>query len=269
MTAAEASKIILNIVEFLGNPISVLRFRPSEFHVQLSTLHSSEFARLDLELFSLPSRNRLFTRLSTLKNIGIVISSGSEKSLTNQYSSSLLFLAMATAKASKIILNIVEFLSPVALVRMIALISRQVDPECGALIRFTGNIDEAVVLFDDTVYRSQSQAGAIAGLFGGKKRFKNFAECLLIHAAAVVVHGQAYEIAGNKPGMFRAVSRVKTCCASFNGNFTHIGDGIPGVDAQIGQDLVQMMGVEQNRPQADSGPPHKLNVFSEELLQNL
>src|SRR6056297_3767130 len=43
MTAAEASKIILNIVEFLGSPISVLRFRPSEFHVQLSTLHSSGF----------------------------------------------------------------------------------------------------------------------------------------------------------------------------------------------------------------------------------
>ncbi|MBS3759052.1 MAG: hypothetical protein KGY61_10360, partial [Desulfobacterales bacterium] len=45
MTAAKASKIILNIVEFLGSPISVWRFRPSEFHVQLSTLHSSEFAR--------------------------------------------------------------------------------------------------------------------------------------------------------------------------------------------------------------------------------
>src|SRR6056297_2990662 len=43
MTAAEASKIILNIVEFLGSPISVWRFRPSEFHVQLSTLHSSGF----------------------------------------------------------------------------------------------------------------------------------------------------------------------------------------------------------------------------------
>src|SRR6056297_682819 len=43
MTAAEASKIILNIVEFLGSPISVWRFRSSEFHVQLSTLHSSGF----------------------------------------------------------------------------------------------------------------------------------------------------------------------------------------------------------------------------------
>src|SRR6056297_767100 len=43
MTAEEASKIILNIVEFLGSPISVLRFRPSEFHVQLDTLHFSGF----------------------------------------------------------------------------------------------------------------------------------------------------------------------------------------------------------------------------------
>src|SRR6056297_2690384 len=32
---------------------------PSEFHVRVSTLHSSGFARRDLELFSLPSRNRL------------------------------------------------------------------------------------------------------------------------------------------------------------------------------------------------------------------
>src|SRR6056297_982246 len=43
MTTAKASKIILNIVELLRSPISVLRFRPSEFHVQLSTLHSTGF----------------------------------------------------------------------------------------------------------------------------------------------------------------------------------------------------------------------------------
>ncbi|MBS3758124.1 MAG: hypothetical protein KGY61_05630, partial [Desulfobacterales bacterium] len=44
------------------------------------------------------------------RNIRLVISSGSEKSLTNQDSSSLSFLGMTAAKASKIILNIVEFL---------------------------------------------------------------------------------------------------------------------------------------------------------------
>src|SRR6056297_44779 len=48
---------------FAKSPISVLRFRLSEFHVQLSTLHSSEFARLDLELFALPSLTLLFQPL--------------------------------------------------------------------------------------------------------------------------------------------------------------------------------------------------------------
>ncbi|MBS3759335.1 MAG: hypothetical protein KGY61_11805 [Desulfobacterales bacterium] len=41
----------------------------------------------------------------TLKNSRIVISSGSEESLTNQDSSSLSLLGMTAAKASEIILN--------------------------------------------------------------------------------------------------------------------------------------------------------------------
>jgi len=60
----------------------------------------------------------LFTKPSTLKNIRIVISSGSEfchferqrEIFNKQDSSSLLLLGMTTAKASKIILNILEFL---------------------------------------------------------------------------------------------------------------------------------------------------------------
>src|SRR6056297_2145811 len=54
MTAAEASKIILNIVEFLGSPISVWRCIPRDF------------ARLNPEFFTLPSQNRLFARWSSI-----------------------------------------------------------------------------------------------------------------------------------------------------------------------------------------------------------
>jgi len=42
---------------FIKSPISALRCISSEFHVRLTTLHSSIFARLDLELFTLPSKN--------------------------------------------------------------------------------------------------------------------------------------------------------------------------------------------------------------------
>src|SRR6056297_1096525 len=56
MTAAEASKIILNIVEFLGSPISALRCISRNFTYSYVRCIPRDLRRLDLELFSLPSQ---------------------------------------------------------------------------------------------------------------------------------------------------------------------------------------------------------------------
>src|SRR6056297_1578606 len=70
-------RMFFRVDGFVKSPISVLRFRPPEFHVQLSTLHSSGFCappdlRWGLNVLLCHPKNRLFTRLSKLIFYAIV-----------------------------------------------------------------------------------------------------------------------------------------------------------------------------------------------------
>ena len=54
-----------------------------------------------------------------------------------------------------------------------------------------------------TVNHCQAHAGALTGGFGGEKRFKNLAAGFIIHAAAVISHGEKDIFFHLSIGMFR------------------------------------------------------------------
>ena len=110
--------------------------------------------------------------------------------------------------------------------------------------RLAVDIDEAVVLLDDAVNRGQPQAGAFAHLLGGEKRLEQIVQGLMIHAAAVVADGQQHIIAGDKARVMGAVVLVESDVARFDGDFASVRDGVPGVDAEVGQDLVDLRWVD-------------------------
>ena len=57
--------------------------------------------------------------------------------------------------------------------------------------------------------------------------------------------------------------------ARLDGDLADAGDGVAGVDAQVGQDLVDLGGVHLDRPQVRSGQPGQIDVLADEPPQHL
>ena len=62
----------------------------------------------------------------------------------------------------------------------------------------------------------------------------------IFHAAPMVADRKHHKITGNKIRMISAVSQVEADAIGFNGHLVNIGYGITGIDAQVGQDLVEL-----------------------------
>lgn len=62
----------------------------------------------------------------------------------------------------------------------------------------------------------------------------------LVHAATGVAHGQSHILTRHKGRVIGAVGFVEDCIASFDGEFAHSADGVAGIDAEIGQDLIDL-----------------------------
>ena len=88
-------------------------------------------------------------------------------------------------------------------------VARQVDLEGRSLARLAVDIDETVVLLDHAVDRGQAQSGAFAHFLGGEERFEEMSLGLLVHAAAVIAHGQQDIFAGDKTRVIGAVCLVE------------------------------------------------------------
>src|SRR6185503_3417381 len=63
---------------------------------------------------------------------------------------------------------------------------RQVNLKSRALTELTLHFDPALVAFDDSIDRGQSQTGAFAKFFGRKKRLENAAENHLVHSRTAI-----------------------------------------------------------------------------------
>ncbi len=144
----------------------------------------------------------------------------------------------------------------------------QVDLEGRPFARFAVDVDEPVVLLDDAVDCGQPQAGAPIHTLGGEKRFENIVQYFLVHAAAVVADGQQDKLAGNKTGVIGAVGLVEGMVSCFDDDLAHTFDGVTGVDAQVGQDLLDLGGVHLYGPQARPRQPGKIDLLADEALEH-
>jgi hypothetical protein len=74
---------------------------------------------------------------------------------------------------------------------------------------------------------------------------------------------------GTDPTCDGAVSFVKGDDTRLDGDLARIVDGVPGVDAQIGQHLFDLGGVHPDRTQVLARQPGQVDVFADELAQHL
>ena len=75
-------------------------------------------------------------------------------------------------------------------------ISRQINFKGRSLAWFTADINQSVILFDDTIDRRQAQAGAFANLFGGEKRFENMGQNILVHTMTSIADRHQHILSG-------------------------------------------------------------------------
>ena len=116
------------------------------------------------------------------------------------------------------------------------------------LARLAVHVDEAVVLLDDAVDRRQTKACAFAHRLGGEKGskslsfvFSSIPQPLSLTASSTYSPARALPIG--------AAGFVEGDGPSFYGDLAVACDGVSGVHAQIGEDLVDLGGVHLHRPQ--------------------
>jgi len=148
-------------------------------------------------------------------------------------------------------------------------VRRQIDLEGRPVTRLAVNVDEAVVLLDRSVNHGQSQAGSFTYLLGGEERLENVGEHPCVHAAAIIAHRQQDVFAGDKAGVTGAVLPIKDDVVRLDGDLARIGDGVPGVDAQVGQDLVHLRGIDKDAFEIVPRQPGQIDVLADEPSQHL
>lgn len=137
----------------------------------------------------------------------------------------------------------------------------QVDFENRALVRLAVDVNKTAILFDDTVDDGQSQAHAAPRcLFGAEERFEQFVRGFRRKAAPVVADNEGNIFARENIGPVDGV-------VSLTGNIFHLysylattRDRIPGVAAQVDEDLLDLGGMHGDRPQPSLGDPDKVDI---------
>ncbi len=124
-----------------------------------------------------------------------------------------------------------------------------------------------MVLFDHAVYGGQTQTGSFAGFFGREKRLENFVHGFGVYAAAIVADDQDHMITRQASRVVDRVLFVKGRCIGLYGDLAHIVDGVPGVDAEIGQNLVDLSGIDSDRPDRVARQPFQGDILSDEALE--
>lgn len=68
--------------------------------------------------------------------------------------------------------------------------------------------------------------------------------------------------------MVFAVGLVKRCVACFNGHLARAIEGIPGIDAQVDENLVNLTRVHFDRPCMGARLPRQLDILANETLDD-
>ena len=68
---------------------------------------------------------------------------------------------------------------------------------------------------------------------------------LRVHATAVVAHREPDVVPRDDVRMVGGISHVQRGVCRLQGNLAHTGDGVAGINAQVGQDLIELAVLER------------------------
>ncbi len=131
-----------------------------------------------------------------------------------------------------------------------------------------------MVLLHDAMNGGEPQSGALAHRLGGEERLEQAGHGRLVHSAARIGHGQHGINPGGDPGvgLESALLRGILVDAALEGRDHHatdVVDGVPCVHAEIGEDLVELGGVDLHRAGVGSRLPDQVDILADEPAQQL
>src|SRR5581483_6086463 len=117
----------------------------------------------------------------------------------------------------------------------------------GADANFTFDLDPALMLFHDAIDGGEAESCAFADFFGGKERFKNPVHRFAVHAATCVGHAQSHGGTHARIGVLLSIGGIDVHGGGGDEELAAFGHGIPGVDGEIHDDLLQHSGIRLQR----------------------
>ncbi len=147
--------------------------------------------------------------------------------------------------------------------------TRQIDGERRAAARRTVHLDEPGILLYDAVDRGQSQPRTFSLRLCRKERIEYPAERLPVHAGAVIGDQQPHKLPRIEPDAIRAVGFAESDVLGSDGDGARSVDRVACIDAQIGQDLVNLRGVHGDGPEPVGGFPYEGDVFADQPAQDV
>ena len=148
-------------------------------------------------------------------------------------------------------------------------VAREMDMEGGPLSDCAFHPNEALVLPDHPVNRSQAQPGALAQSLRGVERLEDLRLRHRTHAAAVIADGKGDIFSRLRLGTFGSFALTQVQVPGADGDRALPADGIPGVDQQVGEQLIQLGGIEPGLPVAGTRPPDDLDLLADDAPQHL
>ena len=146
---------------------------------------------------------------------------------------------------------------------------RQVHGNGGSSPRGALHADVAVALLHDSVHRGQTEARALPLLLRCVERLEDPGQDLLVHAAPVVddLHGRV------SPGGDRQLPlderRLQGKVCGGNHQLSAPGHGVPGVDDEIHQDLLDLTRIRANSPWIRGRLRDELDVLPDQAPEHL
>ena len=151
--------------------------------------------------------------------------------------------------------------------RAVAAAAWQVDVERRPTARFAVHPDVPLALLDDAVGRRQAEAGPLADLFGGEKRFEQAALGLPAHAASGIADRE-HHVAPSEDLLFVKRGVLQLHVPGLDRHDPAGGHRVSGVDDEIHHDLFELAAIGQHPRQIRRQRERDVNVVADQTAEH-
>ena len=109
------------------------------------------------------------------------------------------------------------------------------------------------MLFDDSMHDGQAEASAFSGFLGAKEGVEYVGECFFCNPGPIIRNSDQYIASRGFPPLGFALCLIHFKFPGFNHQAAALRHGVPCIDTQIHQNLLDHPRVTVNRPEAIAG----------------